>query len=224
MPTFPIARAAVAKLSRLLKSSQHLIAMSSGSKLPIIVLSGPSGAGKSTLLKRLFAKYPDTFGFSVSHTSRQPRAGEEHGKAYWFTTKEEFRKLVGEGKFIETAEFSGNLYGTSIQAVKDVQHAGKACILDIEMEGVKQVKKTDLRDSCTFVFVQPPSVGELRNRLEGRGTETPESLAARLAQAEKELEYAKTPGAHDKIIVNDDIDTAFRELESHILSVMEPQS
>ncbi|KAJ6264305.1 hypothetical protein Dda_0450 [Drechslerella dactyloides] len=196
-------------------------------KLPIVVLSGPSGAGKSTLLKRLFAKHPDTFGFSVSHTSRNPRDGEEHGKAYWFTTKDDFRKLISEGKFIETAEFSGNLYGTSVQAVKDVQDAGKVCILDIEMEllsqieqGVKQVKNTDLNNTCTFIFVQPPSVDELRQRLEGRNTETPQSLNARLAQAEKELEFAKTPGFHDKIIVNDEIDAAFEELEGHILAVM----
>ncbi|KAF3924275.1 hypothetical protein ABW21_db0205674 [Orbilia brochopaga] len=196
--------------------------MSSGtaSKQPIVVLSGPSGAGKSTLLKRLFAKYPDTFGFSVSHTSRNPRAGEEHGKAYWFTTRDEFQQLIGDGKFIETAEFSGNLYGTSVQAVKDVQDAGKVCILDIEMEGVKQVKKTDLNDTCTFVFVQPPSVDELRKRLEGRNTETEQSLNARLAQAEKELRFAKTPGFHDKVIVNDELDTAYEELEGHILGVI----
>ncbi|KAK6351722.1 hypothetical protein TWF718_004869 [Orbilia javanica] len=190
----------------------------SSAKLPIVVLSGPSGAGKSTLLKKLFANHPDTFGFSVSHTSRSPRDGEEHGKAYWFTDKDEFRKLVGEGKFIETAEFSGNLYGTSIQAVKDVQDRGRVCILDIEMEGVKQVKKTDLNETCTFIFVRPPSVEELRKRLEGRNTETPQSLENRLTQAEKELEFAETPGVHDKIIVNDDLAKAYDELEEHILS------
>ncbi|KAF3936449.1 hypothetical protein ABW19_dt0206342 [Dactylella cylindrospora] len=195
--------------------------MSSSQKLPVAVLSGPSGAGKSTLLKRLFAKYPDTFGFSVSHTSRAPRAGEEHGKAYWFTTPDEFLKLVDDGAFIEHANFSGNLYGTTVKAVKDVQDAGKVCILDIEMEGVKQVKKTDLNDTCTFIFVQPPSVEELRKRLEGRGTENPDSLAKRLAQAEKELEFAQTPGVHDKIIVNDDLDKAYEELEGHILKLIE---
>ncbi|RVD80250.1 uncharacterized protein DFL_008151 [Arthrobotrys flagrans] len=190
----------------------------SSTKLPIVVLSGPSGAGKSTLLKKLFANHPDTFGFSVSHTSRNPRDGEEHGKAYWFTDKDEFRRLIGEGRFIETAEFSGNLYGTSIQAVKDVQDRGKVCILDIEMEGVKQVKNTDLNDTCTFIFVRPPSIEALRKRLEGRNTETPESLANRLAQAEKELEFAETPGVHDRIIVNDDLAKAYDELEGHILS------
>ncbi|KAK6535134.1 hypothetical protein TWF694_001614 [Orbilia ellipsospora] len=198
---------------------RYLATMPSESKLPIIVLSGPSGAGKSTLLKRLFAKYPDTFGFSVSHTSRNPREGEVQGREYWFTDKEEFRKLINDGKFIENAEFSGNLYGTSIQAVKDVQEAGRICILDIEMEGVKQVKKTILNDTSSFIFVKPPSIEELRKRLEGRNTESPESLQKRLAQAEKELEFAKTPGVHDMIIVNDDLERAFQELEDHILKI-----
>jgi len=99
-----------------------------------IVVSGPSGAGKSTLIKRLFSEYPDRFGFSVSHTTRPPRPGEEHGKAYYFVPKEEFIKLVDENGFIEHAQFGSNLYGTSIQAVKDVADQGKTCILDIEME------------------------------------------------------------------------------------------
>ncbi|KAF3905739.1 hypothetical protein AA313_de0202283 [Arthrobotrys entomopaga] len=198
---------------------QTIMSSSGDSKPPIIVLSGPSGAGKSTLLKRLLAKHPDTFGLSVSHTSRNPRDGEVQGKEYWFTDKEEFQKLIKDGKFIETAEFSENLYGTSIQAVKDVQAAGRICILDIEMEGVKQVKNTVLNDTSTFIFVQPPSVEELRRRLEGRNTESPEDLQRRLAQAEKELEFAKTPGVHDKIIVNDELERAFQELEDHILKI-----
>jgi guanylate kinase len=99
-----------------------------------IVVSGPSGAGKSTLLKRLFAEYPDRFGFSVSHTTRQPRDGEKDGREYNFTNKDAFLKLVGEGGFIEHAQFGSNLYGTSVQAVKDVADKGRVCILDIEME------------------------------------------------------------------------------------------
>ncbi len=99
-----------------------------------IVVSGPSGAGKSTLLKRLFEAYPDRFGFSVSHTTRAPRNGEQHGREYNFTTKEAFQKLVDVGGFIEHAQFGSNMYGTSVQAVKDVSEQGRTCILDIEME------------------------------------------------------------------------------------------
>jgi guanylate kinase len=99
-----------------------------------IVISGPSGAGKSTLLKRLFAEYPDRFGFSISHTTRGPRAGEENGREYHFVTREDFQKLVEQNGFIEHAQFGSNLYGTSVQAVKDVRERGRVCILDIEME------------------------------------------------------------------------------------------
>lgn len=99
-----------------------------------IVVSGPSGSGKSTLLKRLFDAFPDRFGFSVSHTTRSPRPGEEDGVAYNFVTKDAFKKLVDEHGFIEHAQFGSNFYGTSVQAVKSVAEKGKTCILDIEME------------------------------------------------------------------------------------------
>ncbi|EME44647.1 hypothetical protein DOTSEDRAFT_72189 [Dothistroma septosporum NZE10] len=177
-----------------------------------IVVSGPSGSGKSTLLKRLFAAYPGRFGFSVSHTTRQPRNGEEDGKDYNFVTREDFKKLVDEDGFIEHAQFGSNLYGTSVQAVKNVAEKGQNCILDIEMEGVKQVKKKDL--NARFVFLQPPSVEILEKRLRGRGTDKEEAILERLKQAEKEIEYSKTPGVHDQIIINDDLEKAWQEFEA----------
>ncbi|KAF9132011.1 guanylate kinase, partial [Linnemannia schmuckeri] len=134
-----------------------------------IVISGPSGAGKSTFLKRLFAEYPDKFGFSVSNTTRNPRAGEVNGVDYNFLTREEFLAGVARGDFIEHAEFSGNLYGTTVQGVKSVGDKGRICILDIDMQGVKLVKKTDLNPY--YLSVQPPSIEELEKRLRGRGTE-----------------------------------------------------
>ncbi|KAI6870012.1 guanylate kinase [Hortaea werneckii] len=176
-----------------------------------VVVSGPSGAGKSTLLKRLFDQYPDRFGFSVSHTTRAPRPGEEDGVAYNFVTKEAFQKLVAENGFIEHAQFGSNFYGTSVQAVKNVAEKGRTCILDIEMEGVKQVKKTDL--NARFLFLQPPSVEILEKRLRGRGTDKEEDILLRLKQAEVEIEFAKT-GVHDKIVVNDDLEKAWSEFRA----------
>ncbi|KAK9389525.1 P-loop containing nucleoside triphosphate hydrolase protein [Lipomyces mesembrius] len=187
--------------------------MVSKASLRPIVISGPSGTGKSTLLKRLFAEYPDSFGFSVSHTTRKPRPGEENGIAYHFVDKPSFEKLIGESAFLEHAEFSGNCYGTSIKSVEDVGTKGKTCILDIDMQGVISVKNTAL--NARYLFLAPPSLEILRARLEGRGTESPESVEKRMDQAEKEMAFAET-GAHDKIIVNDDLEKAYKDLISFI--------
>ncbi|KAF9097515.1 guanylate kinase [Mortierella sp. GBA35] len=179
-----------------------------------IVLSGPSGAGKSTFLKRLFAEYPDKFGFSVSNTTRKPRAGEVNGVDYNFLTREEFLAGVERGDFIEHAEFSGNLYGTTVQGVKSVGDKGRICILDIDMQGVKLVKKTDLNPY--YLSVQPPSIEELEKRLRGRGTEKEEDIQGRLAAAQGELDYAKEEGAYDEIIVNDDLEPAYARFKAYI--------
>ncbi|KAL8674246.1 MAG: hypothetical protein Q9168_001313 [Polycauliona sp. 1 TL-2023] len=180
-----------------------------------IVVSGPSGSGKSTVLKRLFTAHPNIFGFSVSHTTRSPRSGERDGIEYNFTTKESFLKLVDEGGFIEHAQFGGNYYGTSVKAVKDVAEKGHICVLDIEMEGVKQVKRTDLH--ARFLFLCPPSVEILEQRLRGRGTEDEDSLKKRLDQAAKEMAFSKEEGVHDKIIINDDLERAYKEVDEWIV-------
>lgn len=180
-----------------------------------IVISGPSGSGKSTILKRLFADHPDTFGFSVSHTTRSPRPGEQDGREYNFTNQEAFLALVRDGGFIEHAKFGGNYYGTSVEAVKDVAEKGRICVLDIEMEGVKQVKKTDL--GARFLFLSPPSLKILEERLRGRGTDDEESVKKRLEQADKEMAFAKEKGVHDRIIVNDDLNRAYQEVEEWVV-------
>lgn len=179
-----------------------------------IVISGPSGSGKSTLLKKLLAEYPDKFGFSVSNTTRSPRKGETNGVDYHFITVEEFQKMIEDGKFIEWAQFSGNYYGTSFKAVEEVDKQGRICILDIDMQGVKLVKKSTI--SATYLFLSPPSVETLRERLTGRGTETEESISKRIAAASAEMDYAAT-GAHDRIIVNDELEKAYQEFKQFIL-------
>ncbi|KAI8995043.1 guanylate kinase [Pilobolus umbonatus] len=180
----------------------------------IFVISGPSGSGKSTLLKRLFAEYPNTFGFSISHTTRKPRPGEVNGKDYHFVEKESMVKEVEAGKFIESATFSGNMYGTSIKAVEDVVAQGKVCMLDIDMQGVISVKKTELNPK--YIFVQPPSMEVLEKRLRGRGTEKEEAVVARLEAAKKELDYGTVPGNYDTIIINDDLEKAYNALKTTI--------
>ncbi|XP_047985013.1 guanylate kinase isoform X1 [Leguminivora glycinivorella] len=179
-----------------------------------LVLCGPSGSGKSTLLKRLLKEFPDKFGFSVSHTTRGPRPGEKNGVHYHFTTKDEMLAAIEKGEFLETATFSGNTYGTSKRAVEDVRRTGKICVLDIEIEGVKQVKKSDL--DPLLVFVMPPSIDELERRLRARNTESDAALKLRLETAMKEIVFGKEPGNFHIIIMNDNLDKAYSELREFI--------
>jgi len=176
-----------------------------------LVVSGPSGVGKGTLIKRLFTEFPEKFGFSVSHTTRLPRAGETDGNEYHFVTSQGFKDLLEERGFIEHAEFSGNFYGTSKQTVRDVTQTGRRCILDIEAQGIRQVKTTDLNP--VYLFISPPSMTELRARLRGRGTDDDASIQKRLAMSLKEIEYAKEPNAHDIVIINDDLDKAYESFK-----------
>ncbi|KAJ5318474.1 guanylate kinase [Penicillium atrosanguineum] len=181
-----------------------------------IVISGPSGVGKGTLIQKLFDEYPDTFTFAVSHTTRKPRVGEIEGKNYFFvSSSEEFFSLVTQGAFVEHATFSGNHYGTSKQTIADQTEKGLVVVLDIEMNGVKQVKANSSVDA-RHIFIKPPSFDALEARLRMRGTEEIEEIDKRLVQARAELEYAETQGVHDKIIVNDDLERAFNELKEFI--------
>ncbi|XP_046804255.1 guanylate kinase isoform X2 [Lucilia cuprina] len=186
-----------------------------------VVVCGPSGSGKSTLLNRLFAEFPNTFGFSVSHTTRKPRPGEEDGVHYNFVSREDMEKAVANGEFIESATFGGNMYGTSKEAVRKVQNAGKVCILDIEPQGVEQVKKTNLNP--ILIYNNPPSVEALEQRLRKRGTETEESLKKRLDAAVSEITYGLTPGNFQKIIHNIDIDRAYEEFREFIIAELKAQ-
>ena len=183
-----------------------------------LVVCGPSGVGKGTLINKFMndSKYKNEashFGFSVSHTTRQPRAGEEDGIHYHFTNIDKITQAIGAGDFLEYAEVHGNYYGTSLGAIKDVQKEGKICILDIDVQGVKSIKAND--DFCAnFIFVAPPSKDILRQRLIGRGTETPESVERRTNNALAELEYGTGEGNFDHILVNDNLDEACDNLHS----------
>eukprot|EP00800_Vazella_pourtalesii_P011423 TRINITY_DN2749_c0_g1_i10.p1 TRINITY_DN2749_c0_g1~~TRINITY_DN2749_c0_g1_i10.p1 ORF type:complete len:166 (-),score=49.45 TRINITY_DN2749_c0_g1_i10:319-816(-) len=128
-----------------------------------MVISGPSGVGKSTLLHRLLKEYPGQFQFSVSHTTRQKREKEIDGKHYHYISREQFLSDIKENLFIEHTEYASNLYGTSLNSVEVIRKSGKICILDIDSEGVKKIKKTDMNP--IYIFIQPPSFEELVNKL-----------------------------------------------------------
>jgi len=184
-----------------------------------LVLCGPSGAGKSTLLKKILEKFGNHFGFSVSHTTRKPRPGEQDGVAYHFVSEANMKEAISRGEFIEHATFAGNMYGTSKAAVSSVMEKGLICVLDIDVQGVQSMKQSTF--SPNYIFIKPPSIEELRTRLQGRGTETDESLEKRINQAIKDMEYGEGEGNFDIVITNDDINRAYGELESFLLSKYE---
>ncbi|KAL4646467.1 guanylate kinase-like isoform X1 [Arapaima gigas] len=182
-----------------------------------VVLTGPSGAGKSTLLKRLLKEFEGVFGFSVSHTTRRPRPGEENGKDYHYVSREAMEAGIASGDFIENAEFSGNMYGTSKAAVQEVQAKNLICVLDIDMQGVINIKKTDLNP--IYISIQPPSMEVLEKRLRDRKTESEESLQKRLKTAAKDMELSKKPGLFHEVIINDDLEDAYRKLKGVLAEV-----
>jgi guanylate kinase len=178
-----------------------------------VVFCGPSGVGKGTLIEMLMKRFPnDQFGFSVSHTTRQPREGEVDGQHYNFTTVEAMKKEIDEGKFVEYAEVHGNYYGTSIAAVEAVQKENRICVLDIDIQGVMKVKQSSLKP--IYLFIAPPSMEELEKRLRGRGTETEEAIQKRLGNAKKELDYGQQSGNFDRIFVNADLKATFEDMVS----------
>ncbi|CAM6124138.1 unnamed protein product [Calypogeia fissa] len=176
-----------------------------------VVICGPSGVGKGTLIARLMKEYPSKFGFSVSHTTRKPRQMEQDGVHYHFTQREVMEKDVREGKFLESADVHGNLYGTSIAAVEAVADAGKRCILDIDVQGAELVKKSPL--DALFIFISPPTFQELEARLRGRGTETEEQIRNRLKNAKAEMDRSGDVTLFDHLLVNDKIDDTYEQLK-----------
>jgi len=185
-----------------------------------VVVCGPSGVGKGTLLNRLMKEYPDEFGFSVSHTTRAPRVGEQDGVHYHFCDKEKMEAMIANGEFIEYARVHSNIYGTSIAGVSAVSSAGKTCLLDIDVQGAELVKRTNL--NARFLFVAPPSFADLEQRLRGRGTETEEKIQLRLKNAHGEMAYLEKPEFFHAVIVNDNLDKAYAELKQVLLVPSRP--
>lgn len=172
----------------------------------LIVVSGPSGAGKSTLIRASLESVPE-LAYSVSATTRGPRPGEVDGKDYIFLSQEEFERWIEEDRFLEWAEYSGNLYGTLEKKVEELLDLGKSVILEIELQGARQVRMK--RPDAVMVFVRAPSLEETRRRLTGRATETEEALESRLATAEGEVAASDE---FDYEIVNEDREQARKDM------------
>jgi len=179
----------------------------------LFIVSAPSGAGKTTILKKIFALMGN-LAFSVSHTTRQPRSGEENGRDYHFVNRNDFMAMREQGAFLEWAEVHGNLYGTSRQAVEAQLAQGIDIFLDIDVQGARQIRAmTGI--GAIFLFIAPPSWQELEKRLTGRGTDPEETIRLRLNNARREMEDA---GLYDYLVINDRLDEAVEMMRAIILA------
>ena len=179
----------------------------------IYIFCAPSGSGKSTMVKHLLTMHPNLFELSVSCTTRAPRGDEQHGKEYYFISVEEFQKRIENDDFIEYEQvYEGLYYGTLKEEIDRIEAAGRQVLFDVDVKGGLKLKGI-LGDQATSIFICPPSVEELRRRLEGRGDTSPEMIEKRLAKAELELSYKDE---FDRVVVNDDLTRAFEQLDAII--------
>ena len=185
----------------------------------IIVVSAPSGSGKSTLIKEIKNKFPQILE-SISTTTRAPRGQEENGVHYFFVTRDEFLKQKEAGEFIEWAEVHDNFYGTAKSFVEDNLAQGKTVLFDIDVQGANNLKNI-YGDEAKVIFIVPPSLEELEQRLRDRGTETEKALETRLKNARDEMEYKEK---YDYLVVNDDLETAKQEIVEKVTDIIEGKS
>lgn len=174
----------------------------------LIVVSAPSGAGKTTLCARLLARFPEMV-LSISSTTRAPRGHEENKKAYFFLTREEFEAQKAQGLFAEWALVHDHFYGTSKKTIESAFQKGKSVLLDIDVQGAQSLRVA-YPEQSVLIFVAPPSLQELETRLRARGTDSEEVILKRLRNAEKEM---KAIDRFDHVVVNDDLDRAYGEIE-----------
>ena len=188
----------------------------SGNK--IIIIAAPSGAGKTSIVKYLLRQMPEQLAFSISCTTRSPRTGETDGVEYYFTSVEDFEKKISKSELVEwEMVYFGKYYGTPVSELERIWEMGKTPLLDIDVKGGLNVRKR-FPDRSLALFIQPPSLEELSRRLHARGTETPESLDARINKATYEMSYK---GEFDHIILNADLDQACAETEQLVRNFLQ---
>ncbi|SDC06767.1 guanylate kinase [Ruegeria marina] len=176
----------------------------------LIILSSPSGAGKSTLARRLMAWDPG-LRFSVSATTRPPRPGEEHGREYFFLTEEQFKGQVRRGEMLEHAHVFGNFYGSPAGPVRETIEAGQDVLFDVDWQGEIQIRNSDLGKHALSIFILPPSIRELRRRLENRGQDSAEVISKRMLKSWDEISHW---GYYDYVLINDDLDATEAKLKT----------
>lgn len=187
-------------------------------KNKILIFSAPSGSGKTTIVNRLLSEGILDAEFSVSATSRAPRKGETHGKEYYFLSPEEFRRRIEAEEFLEWEQvYADTYYGTPRSELARIWENGRVVVLDVDVVGGLNIKRMYPEESLA-IFIMPPSIEELRARLEGRGTETPDKVDMRIAKAEREISFSKD---FDVIIVNDDLEKAVEEARRTVLAFLE---
>lgn len=174
----------------------------------LIVLSGPSGVGKGTVRKAVFKDPETSFDYSISMTTRLPREGEQDGVDYYFRSREVFEQAIKDGKMLEYAEYVGNYYGTPLEYVEEKLAAGVDIFLEIEVQGAMQVRKA--MPEGIFIFLTPPDLSELKNRIIGRGTESMEVVEERMETAKKEIEMM---ASYDYAVVNDVVANAVQKIK-----------
>lgn len=175
----------------------------------LIVLSAPSGAGKTTLCQRLLRDFPELV-LSISSTTRAPRGQEKDGREYFFLKREEFQSRIDQGRFAEWASVHGNFYGTSKDVIETAFQAGKSVLLDIDVQGAASLRQA-FPECCFTVFVSPPDLATLEQRLRARGTDSEESIQRRVSNARDEMKHA---ALFDVVVMNDDLDRAYSEVKS----------
>lgn len=178
----------------------------------ILILSAPSGAGKTSLCRELFKTFPD-MKESISYTTREPRPGEVEGEAYHFVSREEFERMVDEDAFAEWALVHGNMYGTALRTLEEARRNGIDLVLDIDCQGARKLKEQF--DGGVYVFIVPPSMEELRRRLESRSSDAQDVIERRIARAADEIRESRW---YDYIIINDNFDVACRELAAIVIA------